>query len=193
MMVERRVISRLIGWVLWAPVLTTVVLVLVEPGLKTWVTTPGANPPLIPGLRHLGFTLTAGMTWDLLADMMVPLALLQFIGGVGRMRAVRLQQRNSPWIWPHVWSAAGAFGPAFDGLSRGAVVDALTSLQDLVPPALPARPFPLFNWSDVLICIGPGGVALNSWQKHGWSLPRFYLFRPLLWHQAESSRFKECL
>ncbi|MBZ9752878.1 signal peptidase II [Deinococcus sp. HMF7604] len=153
--------------VLWAPLALIVLLLVLEGLLKAWAVetlSPGINRPLMPGVLHLGFTYNTGMAWGLLGSFAVPLAILRLLVGLGLIGALLMSRVRPLFTWPVALIAAGSIGNALDGLARGAVVDYLTSpLLDRVSNILSSRPFPIFNLSDVLVCVGVAALLVASW------------------------------
>jgi len=144
-----------------------IVLLLATEGLlKTWAVatlTPGIDRVLIPGLLHLGFTLNQGMAWGLLGGFSVPLGLLRLSAGLIIVAALLSGRTAAGYRWPLALIAAGALGNALDGLTRGAVVDYLTTpTLDLLSSALSGQDFPIFNLSDVLVCSGTVWLLLAN-------------------------------
>lgn len=147
-------------------------LLLLDLILKTWAvrTLPGLAPqPLVPGVLALGYTLNTGMAWGLLGGLTLPLAGLRLLVGTGILAALLLRRVPRGLQGPLALIAAGALGNAVDGLTRGAVVDYLTSpLLDRLSGALSGRPFPIFNLADVFVS---GGVLWLLVQS-GWTARR---------------------
>lgn len=153
----------------WRPLLLVLALLVAEGLLKAWAVSalePGVNRPLLSGVLHLGFTLNPGMAWGLLGGFAAPLAVLRVLVGLGLVGAMGLGRVPHRWVWPLALIAAGALGNGLDGLARGAVVDYLTSpLLDTVSRAVSNQPFPIFNLSDVLVCVGTGALFVLSWRQ----------------------------
>ncbi|GGR27177.1 lipoprotein signal peptidase [Deinococcus ruber] len=141
-------------------------LVLLETLIKLWAAahlTPGSDRVLLPGVLHLGFTLNPGMAWGLLGGLSAPLAALRLLVGLGLLWALLTHRLQPAQRWPLVLVAAGALGNAVDGLTRGAVVDYLTSpLLDTVSMLLSRQAFPIFNVSDVLVSGGVLWLLVSS-------------------------------
>lgn len=138
--------------------------------LKAWAvrTLPGLAPqPLIPGLLALGYTLNTGMAWGLLGGLTLPLAGLRLLVGAGILGALMLGRVPRGLQGPLAVIAAGALGNAVDSLTRGAVVDYLTSpMLDRLSGTLSSRPFPIFNLADVYISAGVLWLLVQSgWTK----------------------------
>jgi signal peptidase II len=150
------------------PLAAILALLALEGLLKSWAVanlTPGSDRTLLPGVLHLGFTLNPGMAWGLLGSFPAPLATLRLLVGLGIVAALLTGRLDRPQRWPLALIAAGALGNAVDGLTRGAVVDYLTSpLLDAVSGTLGGGRFPIFNLSDVLVCAGVAGLLLHA----GW-------------------------
>lgn len=144
-------------------------LLLLDLILKAWAvrTLPGLAPqPLIPGLLALGYTLNTGMAWGLLGGLTLPLAGLRLLVGAGILVALGLGRVPRGLQGPLALLAAGALGNAVDGLTRGAVVDYLTSpLLDRLSETLSGRPFPIFNLADVYVSAGVLWLLVQS----GWT------------------------
>lgn len=126
--------------------------------VKSWAshTLPGRLPqPVVPELLSLTYTLNEGMAWGLLNQLTLPLALLRLL--VGLALVVSLTKSAPPPGRALALSliAAGALSNATDGLTRGAVVDYLSSpLLDTVHRAVNGQNFPIFNGADVLVLMG---------------------------------------
>ncbi|WP_343216694.1 signal peptidase II [Deinococcus aestuarii] len=152
------------GW----PLATILALLALEGLLKSWAVanlTPGVDRTLLPGVLHLDFTLNPGMAWGMLGGFTAPLAVLRLLVGLVIVAALLSGRLGRAQRWPLALIAAGALGNAVDGLTRGAVVDYLTSpLLDAVSGTLGGGRFPIFNLSDVLVCAGVAGLLLHA----GW-------------------------
>lgn len=151
----------------WPPLVLVGALLVTELLLKAWAVeqlTPGVNRPLVPGLLHLGFTYNTGMAWGLLGSFTGALAILRLLVGLGLLVALFIRRVPAAMTWPVALIATGALGNALDGLMRGAVVDYLTSpLLDRASQLISSRPFPIFNLSDILVCVGVAALVAVSW------------------------------
>ena len=125
---------------------------------KAWAaaTLPGwPAQPLLPGLLSLQFTLNTGMAWGLLGDLTVGLALLRLAAGLTIMIVLATRPLPRGRATALALIGAGALSNATDGLTRGAVVDYLSSpALDNLHRHLTGQPFPIFNGADVLVLAG---------------------------------------
>ncbi|MGM9319653.1 signal peptidase II [Deinococcus aquaticus] len=134
------------------------VLLFTELLVKSWATQtlPGYPPqPVIPGLLSLTYTLNEGMAWGLLNHLTWPLALLRLLVGLALLVNLAISAHTPRRSLALSFIAAGALSNATDGLTRGSVVDYLSSpLLDAVHRAVNGQNFPIFNGADVLVLAG---------------------------------------
>jgi len=134
--------------------------------LKAWAAQNLVNTPvrpLIPGLLSLTYTLNPGIAWGLLSGLTVPLAVLRLAVGLGLILTLWRGRPHPKLALSLALIAAGALGNAVDGLTRGSVVDYLSSpLLDRFSQRLSAQPFPVFNLADVLVLLGVAALLLAS-------------------------------
>lgn len=134
--------------------------------LKAWAAQNLANMPVrsvIPGVLNLTYTLNPGMAWGLLSGLTLPLAVLRLAVGLGLLLTLLRGRLHPSLAVSLALIAAGALGNALDGLTRGSVVDYLSSpLLDNFSQRLSAQPFPVFNLADVLVLLGVAGLFLTS-------------------------------
>ncbi|WP_233554393.1 MULTISPECIES: signal peptidase II [Deinococcus] len=147
------------------PLLLVAVLLIADLLLKAWAarTLPAMpSQPLIPGLLNLNFTLNTGMAWGMLENLTLPLAGLRLVVAVGLIVALLLRHFRCWTALALSLLAAGAFSNAVDGLTRGAVVDYLSSpLLDQLHRLLNGQPFPVFNGADMLVIAGVALLLLS--------------------------------
>lgn len=146
------------------PLLLTLLLI-TDLLLKAWAAQalPGVpSQTLISGLLKLNFTLNTGMAWGMLDNQPLPLALLRLVVGLALTAALLLRPFTRWTALTLTLLAAGALSNAVDGLTRGAVVDYLSSpLLDQLHRQLNGQPFPVFNGADVLVIVGVALMLLS--------------------------------
>lgn len=136
--------------------------------LKSWAlqALPDRDSVVVPGLLHLGFTLNTGMAWGLLGERTAPLAALRLLVGLGLLVALLRGGWSVPQRYALALIGAGALGNAVDGLTRGAVVDYLTSpALDRISLWVSAQPFPIFNLADMLVIAGVLVLGIRAFER----------------------------
>lgn len=135
-------------------------------GVKAWAAAnlaPGSDRALLPGVLHLGFTTNTGVAWGLLGGQAGGLAILRLLVGSVVLAGLLLGRWPGPWRPPLALIAGGALGNALDGLTRGHVVDYLSSpALSAATQAVGAGAFPIFNLADVWVVAGAALLLVTA-------------------------------
>lgn len=119
---------------------------------------------VVPGVLAFTYAQNRGAAWGILDGGVLPLTLVRAAAGV-LILAYVWRRPNLPRLHGVAFAliAGGAWGNAYDGVTRGFVVDTLLShtLSALHRPLF-GTGFPIFNLADVGIVTGVGLLLLAS-------------------------------